>query len=355
MRYSVPYAHGMRNQPHHGFPVDFTEINHIAGFCVLVDFAKCATRRSFRYITGQTFTWRYRTISQSLKVVYNTCGPVPPLISSEQSVQGGQSKPTRTKSSGSFHQNLPKRAHSVDLTDINRKHQICFQARDRLQPREGDIASAEGGSRPDIAFAVGRCMRFVANPSGEYLAAAKCILRYLKGTVGVSLSVRTPTSEWMLAGWTNSDWAGSCNCRRPTSGWSSRLQPMVANSSIEAEYVALAAAARELLWTSMFLHKLEQPAPKTARIHHFKRMKHIDIAHFFLWDKIASWRLTVAPVQSSENLVDILTKLLTAPTLLHLRELFGLMTSKVHTGLRGGAGDNNPVEHDLMMDWGKSI
>lgn len=253
-----------------------------------------------------------------------------------------------------------------------------------LGPREGDTASTEEvchyaslvgsllwiaqGSRPNIAFAVGHCVQFVTNLSGEHLAAAKRILRYLKGTMGVSLLVRTPNSEWILVGWADSNWAGSHNCRRSTSGyvftigglvcsWSSRLQLTVVNSSVEAEYVALAAAARELLWTSMFLHKLEQPASKTARIHvsagtsiihscdgelafdqsvlvlysdssgahaitsnpqHFKRTKHIDIAHFFLWDEVASWRLTVAPVQSSENLANILTKPLTVPTLLHI-------------------------------------
>ena len=51
---------------------------------------------------------------------------------------------------------------------------------------------------------------------------------------------------------------------------------------------------------------------------HFKRTKHIGIAHFFLRDKIADGHLTIAPIQSSENLADILTKPLTAPTLSYL-------------------------------------
>ncbi|CCF49197.1 hypothetical protein NDA11_007541 [Ustilago hordei] len=68
---------------------------------------------------------------------------------------------------------------------------------------------------------------------------------------------------------------------------------------------------------------------------HFKRTKHIDIAHFFLQDEVASQQLTVAPVQSSENIADILTKLLTALTLMHIWELFGLMTLKEPTGSRG--------------------
>ncbi|SPC62967.1 uncharacterized protein UHOD_11854 [Ustilago sp. UG-2017b] len=156
--------------------------------------------------------------------------------------------------------------------------------------------------------------------------------------MSVNLSAKASVGEQMLTGWVDSDWAGSRDCRKSTSGyvftidglvcsWSSRLQPTVANSSVEAEYVALAGAAREPLWTSMFLHELEQSAPRTTGVHvsartsiihsrdgklvlnwnipvlhsnssdaraiasdpqHFKRTKHIDITHFFLRDEVAS-------------------------------------------------------------------
>ncbi|SPC67665.1 uncharacterized protein UHOD_11790 [Ustilago sp. UG-2017b] len=76
---------------------------------------------------------------------------------------------------------------------------------------------------------------------------------------------------------------------------------------------------------------------------HFKRTKHIDIAHSFLRDKIASQRLTIAPVQSSENLADILTKPLAAPTLSHLRQMFGLLALEAHTGSRGGIKNDDPI------------
>ncbi|KAJ1018638.1 hypothetical protein NDA13_006329 [Ustilago tritici] len=230
-----------------------------------------------------------------------------------------------------------------------------------LKLREGDMASTKEvqhysslvglllwiaqGSRPEITFAVGRCAQFVVNPSGEHRAATKHILRYLKGTIGIGLSTKALAGGQILSGLVNSDWASSRDCRRSTTGyiftidglicsWSLHLQPMVANSSVEAEYVVLAAAARELLWASMFLHKIEQPVSKTAGIHistgtltlhshngelafnqdvpvlHsdssgawaiandpqcFKRTKHIDIAHFFLCDKITSRRLMITP------------------------------------------------------------
>ncbi|SPC63755.1 uncharacterized protein UHOD_11321 [Ustilago sp. UG-2017b] len=48
------------------------------------------------------------------------------------SCASGPMRPTRNKPSGSFHRSQSKKAHLVDLTDINWKHQIWFQARDRL-------------------------------------------------------------------------------------------------------------------------------------------------------------------------------------------------------------------------------
>ena len=55
-------------------------------------------------------------------------------IASEQSVQGGQPKPTRTQPSGYSQTYISNRAYSVGLTENDWKHAIWFQARDRLQP-----------------------------------------------------------------------------------------------------------------------------------------------------------------------------------------------------------------------------
>ncbi|SAM85924.1 uncharacterized protein UBRO_20940 [Ustilago bromivora] len=161
----------------------------------------------------------------------------------------------------------------------------------------------------------------------------------------VSLAASQVNGRQMLTGWMDSDWVGSQECCRSMTGyifaidrficsWSSRLQPTVANSLVKAEYVALAAAAREMLWASMFLHKLNQSLPRTSAIHitaktlvlhlhngelaltltililysdlsgarviannpqHFKRTKHINIIHFFLRDEVADGQLTIAP------------------------------------------------------------
>ncbi|GJU08199.1 retrovirus-related pol polyprotein from transposon TNT 1-94 [Tanacetum coccineum] len=87
-------------------------------------------------------------------------------------------------------------------------------------------------SRPDISFSVGLLSRFMHKPSKHHLGAAKRVLRYLA----------------------DSDWAGSVEDRKSTSGscfilgklvvsWSSKKQATVALSSTKAEYVAANAAA----------------------------------------------------------------------------------------------------------------
>ncbi|SAM84248.1 uncharacterized protein UBRO_20821 [Ustilago bromivora] len=230
---------------------------------------------------------------------------------------------------------------------------LATEAINTMGPRQGDTANAEEirhyaslvrsllwiaqVTRPDIAFVARWHTHFVANPLSEHLVAAKRISRYLKGTIDVSLVVSQVSSGQILTGWTDSDWAGLRECCCSTTGyifaidgficsWSSQLQPTIANSSVDAKYVALVAVTREMLWASMFLHKLDQSLPRTSVIHvtaktlvlhlhnrelaidptipilysnssraqviandpqHFKRTKHIDIAHFFLRGEVA--------------------------------------------------------------------
>ena len=42
-------------------------------------------------------------------------------------------------------------------------------------------------SRPDIMFSVCLCARFQSCPKESHLIVVKCIIRYLKGTIGMGL------------------------------------------------------------------------------------------------------------------------------------------------------------------------
>ena len=111
--------------------------------------------------------------------------------------------------------------------------------------------------RPDIAFAVGFVSRFSQDPRESHRKAAKRILRYLKGTVrfGIQYTAGTPK----LVGFTDSDWAGSVDDRKSTSGfvyhfgsapiaWSCKKQSAIALSSAKVEYRVVVLASQEVLW-----------------------------------------------------------------------------------------------------------
>ncbi|RVX19263.1 Retrovirus-related Pol polyprotein from transposon RE1 [Vitis vinifera] len=105
-------------------------------------------------------------------------------------------------------------------------------------------------TRPDIAFAVSIVSQFMHSPYEVHFEAVYRILRYLKSTPGKGLFFKKSEQKTIEA-YTNADWAGSVIDRKSTSGyctyiwgnlvtWRSKKQSVVARSSAEAEYRAMA-------------------------------------------------------------------------------------------------------------------
>ncbi|KAJ9513534.1 hypothetical protein QJQ45_006176 [Haematococcus lacustris] len=110
-------------------------------------------------------------------------------------------------------------------------------------------------TRPDIAFSVGALARHMSAPTKQHWAAACTVLCYLKGTSEQGLLFGGVTG---LQGFTDADYAGDKDTARSTTGylftlnggaisWPSRLQPTVAMSTAEAEYMAASSATKEAL------------------------------------------------------------------------------------------------------------
>ncbi|SAM83172.1 uncharacterized protein UBRO_21004 [Ustilago bromivora] len=115
-------------------------------------------------------------------------------------------------------------------------------------------------------------------------------------------------SGQLLTDWADSDWAGLQDCHHSTSGHS--------KGDALGVHVPMNLVLNP---TTPTLYSNSSGAYVMANDpQHFKRTKHINIAYFFLQDKIADGCPTIAPIQSSKNLTDILTKPLAAPTLSHL-------------------------------------
>ncbi len=112
-------------------------------------------------------------------------------------------------------------------------------------------------TRPDIAQAVGALARYMAAPIVAHWEATLRVVRYLVGTVDYGLTFGGNSET--LVGYCDADYAGDLDSRRSTTGyvflmfggavsWSSRLQPMVAVLTVEAEYLSAGQAVKEVLW-----------------------------------------------------------------------------------------------------------
>ncbi|GJR43914.1 putative ribonuclease H-like domain-containing protein [Tanacetum coccineum] len=113
-------------------------------------------------------------------------------------------------------------------------------------------------SRPDIMFAVCACARYQVNPKVSHLHAVKRIFRYLKGQPKLGLWY-LKDSPFDLVAYTDSDYARASLDRKSTTGgcqflrcrlisWQCKKQIVVANSIIEAEYVAASSCCGQVLW-----------------------------------------------------------------------------------------------------------
>ena len=108
------------------------------------------------------------------------------------------------------------------------------------------------------------------SPTMVHLQVVKRILWYLKGSVGRGLLMQNNGHTHIL-GYTDADWAGNSLDRKSTTGfcifvggnlvsWKSKKQSVIARSSAEAEYRAMATTACELIWLKGLLSDLGFPS-----------------------------------------------------------------------------------------------
>jgi hypothetical protein len=147
--------------------------------------------------------------------------------------------------------------------------------------------------------------------------------------------------EW----WSDSDWA-NYDDRKSVTGylgflaggpvaWRSTKQKIVALSSCEAEFIALAECIKEVLWWIQLFKELriDLPPPvvyvdnqsaialaKNPVAHN--RTKHIDIRYYFLRQHVMEGHIRLVYVPTLENLADIFTKGVS-------RQIFGTLVRRL--------------------------
>ena len=215
----------------------------------------------------------------------------------------------------------------------------------KYQEAVGALLHLATCTRPDISFAVGKLSCHVSAPTQAHWAAAKAVMRYLKGTRTWCL---TYGSEGPLVGYSDADYTGDIDTRRSTTGqaflwggaaisWGRKIQATVAASTTEAEYVAAGMAAKEALWLRRLMRELGGD-DKTVIMHcdsqgampmmhnptSSNRTKHIDVTHHFVRECVETAAISVTQVGTADMVSDCLTKALPTDAFNKCRAALGL-------------------------------
>ena len=116
---------------------------------------------------------------------------------------------------------------------------------------------------PDVSYALSMTSRFQSNPGEGHWTAVKNILKYLKRTKD-SFLVYGGEERLVVKGYTDSSFqtdkddsisqSGFVFCLNGGSvSWKSSKQEIVADSTMEAEYIAACEAAKEAVWIRNFI------------------------------------------------------------------------------------------------------
>ena len=200
----------------------------------------------------------------------------------------------------------------------------------------GQLMYTMMGTRPDIAHAVGLLSRFSSNPSEFHVQCVRRVFGYLSYSSEATLTylMHPNDNPNVIRGYTDADYAGEKSTAKSTSGyiytlhdtaisWTSKRQESVAESTMEAEYIALAHTGRHAAWIIGFMEEvgypLSGPLPlfcdneaaitnATGEEVSFKRSKHINIKYHKIRERVSNNEISITHVPSEENVADIFTK-----------------------------------------------
>ena len=195
-------------------------------------------------------------------------------------------------------------------------------------------------TRPDIAFAVSKLSKFVANPGDIHVAGLKRLLRYLKGTADHGLvycfSARAEGTREGVYGFFDASFADDIDTRRSTIAylfyfegcvisWRSKLHTYITTSTNHSEYVSGSKAAEEAKQHENTFNGLGQKAsvkpilllsdslgaialaqnPSTRA-----KNKHVDLAHHYARELVELGTIVIIHTSSKTMRADALTKAL---------------------------------------------
>eukprot|EP00253_Pinus_taeda_P024043 PITA_24043 len=164
------------------------------------------------------------------------------------------------------------------------------------------------------------------------------------GSLMYLTTTRLDIIDFKLVGYIDSDWAGSVDDRKSTSGyvfhlgsgaisWASKKQPILSLSTAEAEYVAAIAAACQAVWVRRMLKDLHHDQEGATTIFcdntlaialsknsfFHKRTKRIDAKYHFIRELISNDEIVLQYYRSNDQFANIFKNPLAGESFDYLR------------------------------------
>ena len=213
----------------------------------------------------------------------------------------------------------------------------------------GSIMYAMLCTRPDIAYSLSLVSRYQSDHGEEHWKAVKNILKYLKRTKELFLIYGK--SDLRMEAFSDSSFQSDIDDSKSVSGyvftlnrgavsWKSSKQDTVADSTMEAEYIAANDAAKEAVWMRKFLLELEvvptikDPVPlycdnnaaialtREPRSHH--KSRHILRKYHLIREIVDRREIKIERVDTKDNIADPFTKAIARSQFEKLVELLGI-------------------------------
>ncbi|XP_031287486.1 secreted RxLR effector protein 161-like [Pistacia vera] len=209
----------------------------------------------------------------------------------------------------------------------------------------GSVMYAMISTQPDLSFAISLLSRFMSNPGFEHWLALKWLFRYINSYVHVGLNYGKRYDSLDLVGFVDSDFAGDKDSRKSTTtyvftlggncvSWKSQLQPIVALSTTEAEYVAVTDVFKEALWLQGLLSEVNllegtiivyldsQSAIHLSKnpVYH-ERTKHVDVKYHFVRELVDKGVIILKKVSIEDNPSDMGIKVVSPTKFKHCLNL----------------------------------
>lgn len=222
--------------------------------------------------------------------------------------------------------------HAPCPDDTHMPHTI-----DKFRQIVGDMRYLADSTRPDLAFITTKLGAAMHAPTARHWAALKAAIRYLIHTVHTGITYRAqlkraPQTRFLRA-FSDASFASDNLDRKSMTGmvlcynaspvaWSAKKQSIIALSTTEAEYVAMASALQMLETSRRMLIEVGVQAKGTSslntdnqatvqmvsQMHGTKRRKFIDLRHHYIRDIIQQNDIRVYHVPAEAQFADMFTK-----------------------------------------------